>query len=125
MQRFNPNGYEDMDASLDGGGDGMGMGGDSMAPDRADRRRGRRGRMEVPTYDVLGAVRAAGVEGSAAIVDHFCRTLLAHPASEEVRATLVAYLDKDGPFSLDAPGARATLHGLLRLIVSTPEFQLI
>jgi hypothetical protein len=42
-----------------------------------------------------------------------------------MHATLVAYLEKDGPFRLDSPGARATLHGLLRLIVSTPEFQLI
>lgn len=127
MQRFNPNGYEDMDAAMGGGGDGMGMGGDSMAPNRSNdrRRRGRRGRVEVPTYDVVGKVRAAGLEGSAAIVDYFCRTLLAHPPSDEMRATLIAYLDKDGPFRLDEPDARAQLHGLLRLIVSTPEFQLI
>jgi hypothetical protein len=94
-----------------------------MAPEQ--RRRGRRGRMEVPTYDVVAAVRAAGVSDADGIVDHFCRTLLAHPPSAEMHATLVAYLEKDGPFRLDSPGARATLHGLLRLIVSTPEFQLI
>ena len=54
----------------------------------------------------------------------FCAALLANPASNDVRVTLMDYLNRDGAFRLDRGDAKARLHGLLRLIVSTPEFQL-
>jgi hypothetical protein len=39
-----------------------------------------------------------------------------------MRATLLEHLGAD--FRADAKDARERLHGLLRLLVSTPEFQL-
>ncbi|MHC4934568.1 MAG: hypothetical protein ACYTGV_20560 [Planctomycetota bacterium] len=41
-----------------------------------------------------------------------------------MRRTLTDYLARDAGFDVEAPDARQRLHGLLRLIVSTPEFQL-
>jgi hypothetical protein len=73
-------------------------------------------------YDVLGEVRRRGLATPEAIVDHFAGTLLVVPPPPELRRTLVAYL-AEGGFDLDRRDARAKLHGMLRLLVSTPEFQ--
>ena len=102
MRRADPNGTED----------------DAMVG--KDRRRGRdfyRRRLG-KTYDVIAAVRAAGVETPEQIVDLFTKTLLSVPATPELKKTLLNYLREA------AGDARSRLHGLLRLIVSTPEFQL-
>ena len=59
------------------------------------------------------------------VVDFYCRTLLANPPGEAMRRALLDYLASDGGLDLRRPAAaREKLHGLLRLIVSTPEFQL-
>jgi len=114
MRRVDPNGeeMEDMDdTDMDGG----------MAP----RRRGRRGRRAVaPTYNVLATVRRHDLHTADEVVDFFTKTLLAVPASDDVRRSLLEYLHGDGEFDPAARDARQRLHGLLRLIVSTPEFQL-
>jgi len=109
-----------------GGADGPGMEpgmGAGADPEGDEPRRGRTGRFP-PPFDVVGAVRDAGLESASGIVDHFLDALLAVPASEELRRTLLEHLERDGGFSLGGRDARARLHGLLRLIVSTPEFQL-
>lgn len=89
-----------------------------------DRPKRRRGRGDVATYDVVAQVQGRGLEQAPDIVDYFSRTLLANPPGPDLRAALLAYLERDGGFYLDAPDASQRLHGLLRLIVSTPEFQL-
>ncbi|MHC4549617.1 MAG: DUF1800 domain-containing protein [Planctomycetota bacterium] len=109
MRRMDPSGAEM---------EGM----DGMDPRRGRARRGR-GALP-PSYDVVGEVRRRGLASAEEIVAFYGGTLLAHPLSDEMRATLVAYLNRDGAFRLDRAEARALLHGLLRLIVSTPEFQL-
>ena len=91
------------------------MGAMQMLQRGMDGDRPRRGRRLPPTFDVVAAVKAAGLTTPEAVVDHFTRALLVNPPPAEMRATLLAYLDR-----LDAQ----RLHGLLRLIVSTPEFQL-
>ena len=75
-------------------------------------------------YDPVAEVRRRGLSSAEEIVSYYGRALLAVPMSAEMRATLLTYLTRDGGFSLDNPDAKARLHGLLRLIVSTPEFQL-
>ena len=93
---------------------------DAMEP---RRRRGRR-LAQPPTFDVLKPVRAARLETPEAIVDHFCDTLFAVRVDEKVRSTLLAYLEEDGGFPASERAQRERLHGMLRLLVSTPEFQL-
>ena len=97
------------------------------APSKKNKR-GNRKRMaeyiEKVTFDVAAEARSLGLTDANALVDHYCRTLLAVPASPELRRTLLDYLDQDGGFRMDAEDAPARLHGLLRLIVSTPEFQI-
>lgn len=66
-------------------------------------------------FDVQRAVR--GLKTPEEIVDRLCARFLAVKPSAELRDRLVAYL-KEG--SVD----QERLHGLLMLIVSTPEFQL-
>lgn len=117
MRRVDPNGEED---------DGMDMG--SMEGDREaarpDRRRGGREGPR-PVYDVVGAVQRLGLDSPERIVDYYCTALLANPPAPETRAALLEYLAQDGGLDLRRPYlAREKLHGLLRLIVSTPEFQL-
>jgi len=41
-----------------------------------------------------------------------------------VKSTLLAYLEQDGGYPTAEREQRARLHGMLRLLVSTPEFQL-
>jgi len=76
------------------------------------------------TFDVAAEARDLGLTDASALVDHYCGAMLAVPASPELRRTLLDYLDQDGGFRIDAKDASARLHGLLRLIVSTPEFQI-
>jgi hypothetical protein len=92
---------------------------DGMEP--MPRARARRIEAAMPTYDVLGELSRRGLATPEDVVDHFTRTLLAAPAPEAMRRALLGHL---GAFRPDAPDARERLHGLLRLIVSTPEFQL-
>ena len=87
-------------------------------------RRGRRRPRALPTYDVLKTVREARLDTPAAIVDHYCDTLFAVEIDAEVKATLLAYLQQDGGYPTAASDQRTRLHGMLRLVVSTPEFQL-
>ena len=101
MRRADPNGTED----------------DAMVKDRRRSREFYRRRLG-KTYDVMAAIRAAGVETPEQIVDLFTKTLLSVPATPELKKTLLNYLREA------AGDARSRLHGLLRLIVSTPEFQL-
>ena len=105
------------------------MAGDEMAPQEKKQRKRRRGRRakfpEMSTYDVTAEVRRRGLDTPEAIVDHFAATLLAVPASAGTKKTLIDYLTRDGGFRIDNNwDAKQRLHGLLRLIVSTPEFQL-
>ena len=104
MRRADPNGVDD---------DAM------VAPEKGARRARDRFRRQLgKTFDVIAAVRAAGIETPEQIVDHLTKTLLAVPATPQIKQTLLNYLK-------EAEGdARSRLHGLLRLIVSTPEFQL-
>ena len=122
MRRTDPNGEEDDGMAPDMGGDRDRDG------DARGRRRGGRGgrdRAQVATYDVLREVQARGLDSPERIVDHYCAVLLAGPATDEMRAAFLAYLAQDGGLDLARPFlARDKLHGLLRLIVSTPEFQL-
>lgn len=98
----------------------MGMDMDPEMDQRA--RRGRR--QPPPTYDAVGEVRRRGLASAEEIVAYFGRALLAGPMTPQMRATLLEYLARDGGFSLEKRDAGERLHGLLRLIVSTPEFQL-
>jgi len=91
-----------------------------MTPPTRQRGRGR----PAPTYDVLATVRDRELEAPNAILDHFCTTLFANEVNAELRATLADYLVRDGGYPQNARAQRERLHGLLRLIVSTPEFQL-
>ena len=101
--------------------EGMEMGGD-MADGVRNRRRRRPA--PLPTYDVLKTVRAKDLDSPEAIVDHFCRTLFAVDVDPKVRATLLEYLKQDGGYPQRVRARRTRLHGMLRLLVSTPEFQL-
>jgi len=75
-------------------------------------------------FDVLGDVRRRGLATPEAIVDHYAGALLAIDPPAEMRDSLLAYVNRPGPFQPSQDGAADVLHGLLRLIVSTPEFQL-
>ncbi|MCK6461221.1 MAG: DUF1800 domain-containing protein, partial [Planctomycetes bacterium] len=117
-RRVDPNG-EEMEGEGMGPGEGM-----EMDEDEAPRRgRGarRRGEGLAPVYDVLGEVRERGLSTPQEIVDFYAAALLAVPAPAELRKTLVGYLDG---LDLSRPDAKARLHGMLRLLVSTPEFQI-
>jgi uncharacterized protein (DUF1800 family) len=109
MRRVDPNGEE-----MEG-----------MDPDMDRAKKRRRGRRQpLPTFDVLEEVSRRGLSTAEEIVSHFGRALLAVPMSTEMRATLLSYLARDGGFNLENADAKERLHGLLRLIVATPEFQL-
>jgi hypothetical protein len=128
-RRPDPNGEEDggmapADPEMDGG---------DMEGEAPRERRGRGGRgpggrggPDGPlTYDVAATVRQLGLTTPEQVVDFYCRTLLANPPGEAMRRALLDYLASDGGLDLRRPAAaREKLHGLLRLIVSTPEFQL-
>lgn len=117
-RRVDPNG-EEMEGEGMGPGEGMEM--DEEEPPRRGRAGRRRGEGLAPVYDVLGEVRRRGLLTPEEIVDFHTDALLAAPAPAELRRTLVAYLE-----GLDLSGrdAKEKLHGMLRLLVSTPEFQL-
>ncbi|HEX5136164.1 MAG TPA: DUF1800 domain-containing protein [Planctomycetota bacterium] len=116
-RRVDPNG-EEMEG--EGMGPGEGMEEEADAPPR--RGRGRRGGEGLaPVYDVLGEVRERGLEKPGEIVDFYAGALLVVPPPPELRSTLVEYLDG---LDLKRPDAREKLHGMLRLLVSTPEFQI-
>ena len=66
-------------------------------------------------FDVVGSL--AGCDTVEAKVDALCARFLAVPAPPALRAALIEYLKVQ-------PDSRERLHGLLRLLVSTPEFQL-
>ena len=66
-------------------------------------------------------MRERGLEKPEEIVDFHMGALLVVKAPEELRATLVEYLQG---IDLSRPDAKERLHGMLRLLVSTPEFQL-
>jgi hypothetical protein len=72
----------------------------------------------IAPFDV--AKRVEGCASAEGVVDRLTALLLARPPSAELRARLIEHLGptKAAPFETDA------LHGLLKLIVSTPEFQL-
>jgi hypothetical protein len=110
-RRFDPNGEEE---------EGMGPG-EGMEEDEAPRRGRRRGEGFAPVYDVLGEVQERGLSSAEEIVDFYAGALLVTPPSAELRATLVAYL---ADLDLSQRDAKEKLHGMLRLLVSTPEFQL-
>ncbi len=112
-RRVDPNGEE-----MEGMGPGEGMEEDE-AP-RYGRGR-RRGEGFAPVYDVLGEVRERGLITPEEIVDFYARAFLVVPPPADLRATLVEYLKG---LDLSRPDAKEMLHGLLRLLVSTPEFQL-
>lgn len=96
--------------------------GEGMEEDSPRYGRGRRrGEGLAPVYDVVAEVRRRGLSTPDAIVDFYAGTLLVAPPSAELRATLVDYL---AGLDLSRPDAKAMLHGMLRLLVSTPEFQL-
>jgi uncharacterized protein (DUF1800 family) len=112
-RRVDPNG-EEME--------GEGLGKDDQKQDDTPRRaRGRSGQGLAPVYDVVGAVTRRGLKTPEAIVDFYAHALLVVPPSDELRQTLVDYLQG---LDLSRPDAQAKLHGMLRLLVSTPEFQL-
>ena len=98
---------------------------DGMEMEEKDRRRRGRGRRTGGlVYDVVGSVREQDLSRPDEIVDYFTRLLLANPPSAEMRKTLIDYLSKRRAFDLSTYEAKQRLHGLLRLIVSLPEFQL-
>lgn len=110
-RRVDPNGEE-----MEGMGSGEGM------EESSDYGRGRRrGEGFAPVYDVVGEVRERGLSNAEEIVDFYTAALLVTPPSAEMRKTLVDYL---ADLDLSRPDAKAKLHGMLRLLVSTPEFQL-
>jgi hypothetical protein len=111
-RRVDPNG-EEME--------GMGPGEGEEEPPRYGRGRRRGGEGMAPVYDVVGEVRARGLTTADGIVDFYTGALLVVPPSPGLRATLVEYL---AGLDLSRPDARQQLHGMLRLLVSTPEFQL-
>ncbi len=112
-RRVDPNGEE-----MEGMGPGEGM--EEEEGPRYGRGR-RRGEGLAPVYDVLGEVRERGLVTPDEIVDFYADALLVVPPSAELRATLVEYLRG---LDLSRPDAKERLHGMLRLLASTPEFQL-
>ncbi|MGQ0613086.1 MAG: DUF1800 domain-containing protein [Planctomycetaceae bacterium] len=82
------------------------------------------GRAMSGTYDVAAEVRRLGLSTQESIVDHFTAVLVANPPSPALRASLLATLGGGGPHDPASPQATQRLHALLRMIVSTPEFQL-
>jgi hypothetical protein len=111
-RRADPNGEE-----MDGMGPGEGMEEDGEGP-RYGRRRGEG---FAPVYDVLGELDERGLTEPGEIVDFYASALLVVPPPAELRATLVEYL---AGLDLSKPNAKEKLHGMLRLLVSTPEFQI-
>ncbi len=108
--RFTPAEQEAMDPDLEASGD--------EDPEREQTRlqqAARSGRHRKGGFDVAKAV--AGCSGAAEIVDRLCARFLAVPPGNELRETLIEYLNA-------APIDAARLHGVLQLIVSSPEFQL-
>jgi uncharacterized protein (DUF1800 family) len=77
-----------------------------------------------PWYDARADVAVRGLDTTAAVVDHYVLRLLPRPMGPEARQTLIDDLGGDGPFAASSAASAERLHGLLRLIVSTPEFQL-
>ncbi|MHC5010667.1 MAG: DUF1800 domain-containing protein [Planctomycetota bacterium] len=88
------------------------------------RPRARPGPGPVPLFDVQADVVRHGLSGAGEIVDHYGTLLLAGGLDADTRAALVAYLDADAAFDPATNAGRERLHGLLRLLVSTPDFQL-
>jgi len=112
-RRVDPNGEE-----MEGMGPGEGMEEDDAQPSGRGRRRGEG---LAPVYDVLGELQERGLMTPEEIVDFYAGALLVVPPPEELRRTLVEYL---AGLDLARPDAKERLHGMLRLLVSTPEFQL-
>jgi uncharacterized protein (DUF1800 family) len=94
----------------------------------ARRRGGREGRdgagPGAGPYDPVADVRAAGLATAEEVVDHYAALLLAVPLDDALRRRLVEELRRDGGFDPKRRDAAARLHAFLRLLVSTPEFQL-
>ena len=110
------------------GGEGA-MDGEMGAQPGAKRRRAgglrfiQRLRMTTP-FDPVAYARKHGLETAAAYVDHLSRALLAAPLESEQKARLLAYLEAEGLIDPTRRGAEVRLRGALKLLVSTPEFQL-
>jgi len=115
-RRYDPNGELD---------EVMGVPEDVDAFRKKIRRDQRKRRGRVPTYNVLEQLHELNLTKPGEIVDYFTGALLSVPATPEMRRTFLDHLVRDGGFQFeDFRDAKSRLHGLLRLIVSTPEFQL-
>ncbi len=106
------------------------------APERARQealgRQGARRRTSqgnVSIFNPIAEVRRLPRKDARAIASHFARLLLSQPPGESMQASLVEYLEtgpegERRPFHPALEDARERIHGLLKLIVNTPEFQL-
>jgi len=118
---------EGSDDAMEGGSEMEGAGTERMPENeeaRAFEGLRRRADAGAGTYDVVAEARRRGLETGAAVVDHFGARLLATPPQPPMHAALLECVGGEGPLDLAAPGTRERLHSLLRMIVSTPEFQL-
>ncbi len=96
-------------------------GGDTMRPNDARRaaRRGARGRGGPDLYDAERDLAARGLKRPADILDHYESRLLARPLALPAHAALLGLLQDPDVGPVDA-----RVHAVLRLLVSSPEFQL-
>jgi len=113
-----------MEGEIDGEEMGRMAGSEEERAFEQARRDFAQGRAMGGTYDVAADVRRLGLATQEAIVDHFAAALLAAPPSPALRTSLLATLGGGGAHDPANPQAAQRLHALLRMIVSTPEFQL-
>jgi len=76
-------------------------------------------------YDPLATLRAAGIASPQAIVRHYVDRLLQREFPQErFEIVLEAFSPADDPFRIDVPDAASRIRNLIRLLMSTPEYQL-
>ncbi len=75
-------------------------------------------------FDPVAYARRNQLKTAEVYVDHLGHTLLAAPLDADQKTRLVDYLQEDGPIDPTHYTAQDRLRGALKLLVSTPEFQL-
>lgn len=86
-----------------------------------------RSRLEVqqqPTLDPLPTLHARKLHTADEVVDFFANALLAVPLPNDKRRVLIDYLNDGDTFDIAEPGAGQRVVMMMRLLCSTPEFQL-
>jgi hypothetical protein len=77
-----------------------------------------------PAHDPLPLLHERGLTSAEQIVEFYGTYLLAVPIEARKRELLVQYLEGAGGFSIESPSAADRVRSFLKLLCSTPEFQM-